>query len=158
MAHTHTTDVLIAGAGPVGLSAVAELRRHGVRCRLVDRLPARLPYARAIGIQPRTLEIWDRMDLARTVLEAAVPLRGQLVYVNGREQPRIDLVLPPEVPYRFAALPQYETERILEEYVAGLGTAIERGTELLSFTQDAAGVTARLRSPPARPRRSVPAT
>lgn len=147
MAHTDTTDVLIAGAGPVGLSAVAELRRHGVRCRLVDRLPARLPYARAIGIQPRTLEIWDRMDLARTVLEAAVPLRGQLVYVNGREQPRIDLVLPPEVPYRFAALPQYETERILEEYVARLGTAIERGTELLSFTQDADGVTARLRSP-----------
>ena len=146
MAHTRTTDVLIAGAGPVGLSAAAELRRHAVRCRLVDRLPARLPYAKAVGIQPRTLEIWDRMGLARTVLEAAVPMRGQLIYVNGREQARIDLQLPPEVPYGFAALPQYETERLLEEYVAGLGTAIERGTELLSFTQDADGVTARLRS------------
>lgn len=146
MAHTRTTDVLIAGAGPVGLSAAAELRRHAVRCRLVDRLPARLPYAKAVGIQPRTLEIWDRMGLARTVLEAAVPMRGQLIYVNGQEQARIDLQLPPEVPYGFAALPQYETERLLEEYVAGLGTVIERGTELLSFTQDADGVTARLRS------------
>ncbi|MFI6449364.1 FAD-dependent monooxygenase [Kitasatospora sp. NPDC050543] len=144
MAYTRTTDVLIAGAGPVGLSAAAELRRHGVRCRLVDRLPARLPYAKAVGIQPRTLEIWDRMGLARAVLEAAVPLRGQLIYANGREQARIDLALPPEVPYGFAALPQYETERLLEEYVAGLGTTIERGTELLSFTQDADGVTARL--------------
>ncbi|MGW0390975.1 FAD-dependent monooxygenase [Streptomyces sp. NPDC003042] len=147
MAHTRSTDVLIVGAGPVGLSAAAELRRHAVRCRLVDRLPARLPYAKAVGIQPRTLEIWDRMGLARTVLEAAVPLRGQLVYVNGREQARIDLSLPPEVPYGFAALPQYETERLLEEYVAGWGTAIERNTELLSFTQDADGVTARLRTP-----------
>nr|WSX48728.1 FAD-dependent monooxygenase [Streptomyces sp. NBC_00974] len=141
-----TTEVLIAGAGPVGLSAAAELRRHGVSCRLVDRLPARLPYAKAVGIQPRTLEVWDRMGLARTVLEAALPMRGQLLYVNGREQARVDLVLPPEVPYGFAALPQYETERLIEEYVAGLGTVIERGTELLSFTQDEDGVTARLRT------------
>ncbi|MFF1409093.1 FAD-dependent monooxygenase [Streptomyces sp. NPDC058289] len=150
MAHTPTTDVLIVGAGPVGLSAAAELRRHGVSCRLVDRLPARLPYAKAVGIQPRTLEIWDRMGLARTVLETAVPLRGQLIYVNGTEQARIELMLPPEVPYRFAALPQYETERILEEHLAALGTVIERGTELLSFTQDgdgsAGGVTSLLRT------------
>ncbi|MDR6974599.1 2-polyprenyl-6-methoxyphenol hydroxylase-like FAD-dependent oxidoreductase [Streptomyces sp. 3330] len=146
MAHTATTDVLIAGAGPVGLSAAAELRRQGVRCRLVDRLPARLPYAKAVGIQPRTLEIWDRMGLARTFLEAAAVLRGQVVYVNGEERARIELTLPPEVPYAFAVLPQYETERLLEDHVAGLGTSVERGTELLSFTQDPDGVTARLRT------------
>ncbi|MFJ3585896.1 FAD-dependent monooxygenase [Streptomyces sp. NPDC090127] len=146
MAESRTTDVLIVGAGPVGLSAAAELRRQGVRCRLVDRLPARLLYAKAVGIQPRTLEIWDRMGLARTVLEAAVPLRGQLTYVDGRQQDRIDLTLPPEVPYGFAALPQYTTEQLLEAYLAGLGTVIERGTELLSFAQDADGVTARLRT------------
>ncbi|MEU7700200.1 FAD-dependent monooxygenase [Streptomyces sp. NPDC015492] len=146
MAHTGTTtDVLIAGAGPVGLSAAAELRRHGVRCRLVDRLPARLPYAKAVGIQPRTLELWDRMGLVRAVLEAAVPMRGQLIHVNGAESARIALALPPEVPYGFAALPQYETERLLEEYLAGLGTCIERGTELVSFVQDSDGVTALLR-------------
>ncbi|MFE5481313.1 FAD-dependent monooxygenase, partial [Streptomyces sp. NPDC056527] len=146
MAHARTTDVLIVGAGPVGLSAAAELRRRAVPCRIIDRLPARLPYAKAVGIQPRTLEIWDRMGLARSVLEAAVPLRGQLIHVNGREVARIELALPPEVPYGFAALPQYETERLLEEYVAGLDTTIERGTELLSFTRDEDGVTARLRT------------
>nr|WP_225803633.1 FAD-dependent monooxygenase [Streptomyces sp. NK15101] len=144
--HRTTTDVLIVGAGPVGLSAAAELRRHGVHCRLVDRLPARLPYAKAVGIQPRTLELWDRMGLVRAVLEAAVPLRGQLTYVDGREQGRVELVMPPEVPYGFAALPQYETERLLEQYVARMGTVIERGTELVSFTQDRDGVTARLRT------------
>ncbi|MGW2785401.1 FAD-dependent monooxygenase [Streptomyces populi] len=146
MAHTFGTDVVVAGAGPVGLTAAAELRRRGVRCRLVDRLPARLPYAKAVGVQPRTLEIWDHMGLTRTVLEAAVPMYGQLAYVNGAEQPRIDLVLPPEVPYGFAALPQYETERILEDHLARFGTGIERGTELVSFDQDPDGVTVALRS------------
>ncbi|WP_246430584.1 FAD-dependent oxidoreductase [Streptomyces rectiverticillatus] len=141
MPYTRTTDVLIAGAGPVGLSAAAGLRSRGVGCRPAPvRQDGRHPAAHPGGMG------WDRMGLARTVLEAAAPLRGQLTFVNGRKQARSDLVLPPEVPYGFAALPQYETERILEKYVAGLGTAIERGTELLSFTQDADGVTARLRT------------
>ncbi|MEU9027583.1 FAD-dependent monooxygenase [Streptomyces sp. NPDC048383] len=143
----HGTDVLVVGAGPVGLTAAAELRRRGVACRIVDRLSTRLPYAKAVGIQPRTLEVWDRMGLVRDVLDAAVPMRGQLIWVDGEEQERIDLFLPPEVPYGFAALPQYETERILEEHLARFGTGIERSTELVSFTQDAEGVTTRLTGP-----------
>lgn len=142
----YSPDVLVVGAGPVGLTAAAELRRRGIDVRIVDRLRARMPFAKAVGIQPRTLEIWDRMGCVRPALDAAVPMRGQLVYVDGAEQDRIDLVLPPEVPYGFAALPQYETERILAEFLVGLGTEVERGTALVSFEQDADGVTARLES------------
>ncbi|MCX5414383.1 FAD-dependent monooxygenase [Streptomyces sp. NBC_00059] len=140
-------DVLVAGAGPVGLTAASELCRRGVSCRVVDRLPARLPYAKAVGVQPRTLEIWDRMGMIREALETAVPLKGQLLYVNGEEGPRIDLELPPEVPYGFAALPQYETERLLEELLERWGGRIERETELLSFEQDSGEVRAVLSLP-----------
>ncbi|MFF9783089.1 FAD-dependent monooxygenase [Streptomyces nigrescens] len=129
-------DVLVVGAGPVGLTAACELRRRGVRCRVIDRLPAPQPFAKAVGIQPRTLEIWDRMGVAREALAAAAPLRGQLLYVNGAEQARIELTLPPEVPYRFAALPQYATERILAELLARWETPVDRGTELVDFEQD----------------------
>jgi 2-polyprenyl-6-methoxyphenol hydroxylase-like FAD-dependent oxidoreductase len=138
------TDVLIVGAGPVGLTAAAELRRQGAACRIIDKLPARLPYAKAVGVQPRTLEVWDRMGMVRAALEAAVPMRGQLMYADGVEQARFELRLPPEVPYAFAALPQYETERIIEEHLARFGTGIERGTELLGFTQDEDGVVSRI--------------
>ncbi|MEV6398289.1 FAD-dependent monooxygenase [Streptomyces sp. NPDC051907] len=144
MAHT---DVLVVGAGPVGLTAAAELRRRGVGCRIVDKLPARLPYAKAVGIQPRTLELWDRMGMVRAALDSAAPMRGQIAYVNGVEQFRIEMQLPPEVPYGFACLPQYETERLLEEHLARWDTRIERGTELLSFEQDEGGVWSRLATP-----------
>ncbi|MEW1748783.1 FAD-dependent monooxygenase [Streptomyces angustmyceticus] len=140
-------EVLVVGAGPVGLTLACELRRRGVRCRVIDRLPAPQPFAKAVGIQPRTLEIWDRMGIVREALEAAVPLRGQLLYVNGVQQARIELTLPPDVPYRFAALPQNDTERLLEAVLARWGGHVERGTELLGFEQDADGVRVRLALP-----------
>ncbi|MFF2650248.1 FAD-dependent monooxygenase [Streptomyces sp. NPDC058045] len=141
------TEVLVVGAGPVGLTAAAELRRRGADCRIVDRLPAPQPYAKAVGIQPRTLEVWEQMGLLRQALDAAVPLRGQLTFVDGRPGPRLELGLPPDVPYGFATLPQYATERLLADHLAGYGTEVERGTELVGLTQDLDGVRAELRSP-----------
>ncbi|WP_371502430.1 FAD-dependent monooxygenase [Kitasatospora sp. NBC_00374] len=138
------TDVLVVGAGPVGLTAAAELRRRGVDCRIVDRLPAPQMYAKAVGVQPRTLELWDAMGLVREALDEAVPMLGQLMFVNGRPGPRIELELPDDVPYRFAALPQYTTERLLTEHLAGYGTTVERGSELTGLEQDADHVRASL--------------
>ncbi|WP_327579871.1 FAD-dependent monooxygenase [Streptomyces sp. NBC_00145] len=126
-------DVLVVGAGPVGLTAAAELRRHGVDCRIVDQLAVPNPYAKAIGVVPRTLEVWDAMGLVGRALDEAVPHLGQLVYIDGKPRPRVELTLPPEIPYPFATLPQYETERLLTEHLAGFGTEVERSTELRSL-------------------------
>jgi 2-polyprenyl-6-methoxyphenol hydroxylase-like FAD-dependent oxidoreductase len=148
-------DVLVVGAGPVGLTAAVELRRQGIGCRIIDRLPKPLPYAKAVGVQPRTLEIWEAMGLAREALDAAEPLHGQIAYVNGDEVARISLDLPPGIPYGFATLPQYDTERLLADRLAAFGTHVERGTELVSFGQDATRVRARLtRRAPGGPERA----
>ncbi|MFB7381303.1 FAD-dependent monooxygenase, partial [Kitasatospora purpeofusca] len=141
------TEVLVVGAGPVGLTAAAELRRRGVGCRIVDRLDRPQPYAKAVGIQPRTLEVWEAMGLVGRVLDEAVPLLGQLAFVDGEPGPRLELELPAEVPYRFAALPQDTTERLLTEHLAGFGTWVERGTELLGLEQDDDRVRAELATP-----------
>ncbi|MFJ8435487.1 FAD-dependent monooxygenase [Kitasatospora sp. NPDC094019] len=146
MADTET-EVLVVGAGPVGLTAAAELRRRGVGCRIVDRLDRPQPYAKAVGIQPRTLEVWEAMGLVGRVLDEAVPLLGQLTFVDGEPGPRLELELPAEVPYRFAALPQDTTERLLTEHLAGFGTRVERGTELLGLDQEDDHVRAELATP-----------
>ncbi|PYC87398.1 pentachlorophenol monooxygenase [Streptomyces tateyamensis] len=146
------TDVLVVGAGPVGLTAAAELRRHGVDCRIVDRLATPQPYAKAVGIQPRTLEVWEDMGLVGAALDAAVPMRGQLTFVDGAARPRLELELPPQVPYGFAALPQYATERLLARHLADFGTEVERGTEVTELDQRDGQVLVSLATPdgPAR--------
>ena len=52
-----TTDVLVVGAGPTGLTLAAGLTAFGARFRIVDRRPDRASESRALAIQPRTLEV-----------------------------------------------------------------------------------------------------
>jgi 2-polyprenyl-6-methoxyphenol hydroxylase-like FAD-dependent oxidoreductase len=141
------TNVLIVGAGPVGLTAALELRRRGVDCRVVDRLAVPVPYAKAVGIQPRTLELWEAAGVLTRALDAAIPMHGQIFFVNRRQVRRIEFALPSDVPYGFVALPQYETERLLADRLAELGGRVERGVELVRFTQDSDSVTAVLHGP-----------
>ncbi|MBC2639800.1 MULTISPECIES: FAD-dependent monooxygenase [unclassified Rhodococcus (in: high G+C Gram-positive bacteria)] len=135
-------EVLVVGAGPVGLTAAIELRRRGVACRIIDPLLEPPQYAKAVGIQPRTLEVFESMGVLRNILDASIEMLGQIVYVNGDEVARLELSLPADVPFEFLGLPQYETERILTEYLATFGTTIERGTRLTEFEQDDDGVVA----------------
>lgn len=139
----HTTDVLVAGAGPVGLTMACELRRHGVDCRIIDTLPEPANQCKAIGIQPRTLEIWEDMGIATEAINAGLWLRGMRAYVNGTQTADIVLDLP-GAPYGFLALPQYESERILTAHLNRFGTAVERKTTLVSFQQNKEGVIAHL--------------
>ncbi len=137
-------DVLIAGAGPIGLTAAIELRRRGVRVRIVDPLLEPPQYAKAVGIQPRTLEVFEGMGVLEHILDAGMEMRGQFVFVNGSQVSRIDLVTPADVPFRFHLLPQYSTERVLRDRLTDLDSEIERGVRVSAFTPDDDGVTVTL--------------
>lgn len=139
------TEVLIVGAGPVGLMAAIELRRRGIEVVIVDRRPEIGLMAKACGIQPRTLEIWDSIGTARSALDLSNTPLGLLMFVNGEKVGHLDRKLPDEVPYRYVIIPQYATEQMLAAHLAGLGTYVRRGAEIVQFVEHGDGVNAVLR-------------
>jgi 2-polyprenyl-6-methoxyphenol hydroxylase-like FAD-dependent oxidoreductase len=140
---TPVAEVLVVGAGPVGLTLAGELARHGARCRIVDRLPHPSPYCRAIGVTPRTLEVWESMGVAREAVDAGLWLRGLRSIIHGH--PPVDTFEDySSLPYAQLGLPQYETERVLARHLGRFGVAVERGVTLAALSQDGDGVAVRL--------------
>lgn len=135
-------DVLIVGAGPVGLLAAAELARHGLRPKLVERATQQSPYSKALGMHMRTMEILDGLGL----LDEA-KRRGHLVHaINafsaGKRLFHLHLDIHESPTPYLLIIPQYETEHMLAAHAASLGVSVERGLTLSGLTQDADSVTA----------------
>lgn len=128
------TDVLVVGAGPVGLTMACELRRHGASVRIIEARETPLPYCRAIGVTSRTLEVYEDMGISRAMMDAGLWLTGTRVEVAGHP-PRETVVDLADLPYASLGVPQGETERILAAHLADLGVTVERGVRLTAFTQ-----------------------
>jgi 2-polyprenyl-6-methoxyphenol hydroxylase-like FAD-dependent oxidoreductase len=138
-----SADVLVVGAGPVGLFLACELQRLGVDYLLVEKVPERAYFCKAMGVTPRTLEIFGALGIVDEAIDAGVWLDGMTAFDNGVETESQD---PPfkSLPYGFLALPQYETERILEGCLYRHGGSVQRGMTLDSFTDGPAGVETRV--------------
>jgi 2-polyprenyl-6-methoxyphenol hydroxylase-like FAD-dependent oxidoreductase len=131
-------DVLVVGAGPVGLTMASELARHGVRARIIDRLASPLPWCRAIGVTPRTLEVFDDMGVVREIVDAGLWLEGLRLIVDDHP-PRDIYGDLSDLPYGELGIRQPETERILTQHLARSGVAVERGATLVSLSPAAGG-------------------
>jgi 2-polyprenyl-6-methoxyphenol hydroxylase-like FAD-dependent oxidoreductase len=137
------TDVLVVGAGLVGLMMAGELRR--LWCTVSYHRQASNAVTLLQGSWDPAADIRDlgtawhrhRDDQRRHLAARHGGLREQARSQAHRDGPR-------RSPYGFLGLPQYDTERILTTHLARFGTSVERGVELRAFRQTDEGVTAML--------------
>jgi 2-polyprenyl-6-methoxyphenol hydroxylase-like FAD-dependent oxidoreductase len=137
-------DVLIVGAGPVGLTLANDLAARNVSLRILERLPEPNRNSRAHGLQSRTLEALDRLGLAEPILAAAqTPQPPFLIFSGKKVVARIDFTSFIHEPYPFTVVIwQQRIERVLEQALLQRGYTVERSTRLVKFKMDTDGVTA----------------
>jgi 2-polyprenyl-6-methoxyphenol hydroxylase-like FAD-dependent oxidoreductase len=129
-------DVLVVGAGPVGLTMAAELARFGIPTRIIDKAPERTDKSKALVVWSRTLELMDRTGCSELFVEAGVKVTAARIIAGTREVAHLRLDKM-DTPHSYALmLPQSETERLLEQQLNGFGVQLERQVELLRFAAD----------------------
>jgi 2-polyprenyl-6-methoxyphenol hydroxylase-like FAD-dependent oxidoreductase len=158
------TEVLIVGAGPVGLVLAIDLGQKGVRCTLIERKEAPQFLPKMERCNARTMEIFRRMGLAAKVRAAGLPADVPMdVYVilAMNEPPLLRLPYPsvaearraidactdgtlPLEPYQLIS--QYTLEPLLKSVAEKLpNVTVRYGCEFLSFEQDASAVSTQIR-------------
>ncbi|WP_328718547.1 FAD-dependent monooxygenase [Streptomyces sp. NBC_00247] len=134
------TQVVVVGAGPVGLLLAGELRLGGARVVVLERRTGPLTESRATTLHARTMEILDSRGLLETIPAPPNDLRGHFAGIP------LDLGLPGSHPGQWK-VPQAATERLLGDWAAGLGADIRRGHEVRAVTRNAGHVEAEALGP-----------
>jgi 2-polyprenyl-6-methoxyphenol hydroxylase-like FAD-dependent oxidoreductase len=129
-------DVIVAGAGPTGMMAAAELALAGVRPLVLDKAAERTTQFRAGGVQTRTAELLDQRGLLAPLLATGdfpVTTAGQFGGLPVDFQ-----AWPSRQPSYF--IPQKRIEEFLERHLAERGIPLVRGREVIDVTPKADGV------------------
>jgi flavin-dependent dehydrogenase len=138
-------EVLIAGAGPTGLTLACGLLANGVAAGVVDKADGPAGTSRALGLQPRGIEVLERLGALHSLPERALQVERIVVHINGKHAAsvgvgqRTALVTRPGL-----VISQAEVEAGLRQRVTELGGQIVWGREVAAAEQDSHGVSVRL--------------
>ncbi|MEU7045591.1 FAD-dependent monooxygenase [Streptomyces varsoviensis] len=139
------SDVIIAGAGPVGLLTAALLDSAGLSVRVFESEAGPSVFSKATTVHPRTLEVL-------TALESGGRRLSDVLVSEGRRLPRAHFAALPsmldysglDTPFPFVLmLPQARTERALLDCLRERGVPVHYGRPVTGAGQDEAGVRVR---------------
>ncbi|HEX2285888.1 MAG TPA: FAD-dependent monooxygenase [Mycobacterium sp.] len=140
------TDVVVVGAGPTGLALACGLRAAGIAVRVVDKAAGPAVTSRALGLQPRGVEVLDRLGALADLPDRGLSISSVVLTVNGRELARLQVRPSMErLGGRTALLmSQADIEAALRDRLAALGGSIEWDHRVTDVTARADGVTVQI--------------
>ena len=119
--------LLIVGAGPVGLASALELARRGIELRIIDKAETPSKLSKAIGVNPRTLELLEPSGASAQLLESGTKVRRANLHEDDRHLATLEFEAAAHRHNYMLALPQSRTEAVLADTLQGYGVQVERG-------------------------------
>jgi 2-polyprenyl-6-methoxyphenol hydroxylase-like FAD-dependent oxidoreductase len=106
------------------------LKEHGVNATIIDKKSSTTVYSKALGMQARTLEVFQDLKLAHKMVEAGVPMPVMFFYKGSKLLGNADFSwLETTFPF-ILGIPQSTTESILEAALAAKGIHVKWNTSL----------------------------
>jgi NADPH-dependent dioxygenase len=138
----HKTEVLVVGAGPVGLFTALRLRQRGVGVEIADKLERTGAHSYALALHPESLELLDEAGVADEIVSQGyrVDKIGFFEGENRRAEVRI-----PELQAKFpfvVVLPQRILESTLEQHLQKKKVKVQWNHRVQDLQEDALGVSA----------------
>jgi len=147
MTHQTDVDVLIIGAGPTGLTMACLLAQFGVKFRIIDKNKGITTRSKALGVQARTLELFEQLGITEKAIAMGYPAKGMDMFVQGKRKAGISLDAfgrgITKYPFMLI-LEQCKTEKLLLDKLNSLGGEVEWQKELVELKQQVQSVTATL--------------
>jgi len=137
-------DILIVGAGPVGLFLANECARRGLSFRIVETNAGQSEHSKALAIFPRTMEIFDMAGVVSPFLKIPNRVTEVAMIAHGRKLAHMQFE-PDQSPYAFVSMvPQDVTEKLLVEELQRRAGVPEYETTFISAEQQGNSVVAAL--------------
>lgn len=145
-------EVVIVGAGPVGLSLALGLARMGREVRVIEKNDTTAEYSRAPAIWPGTQEILEELGIVDIFLEEGIIMDKVELYDVDRDTPLLSIPLyelESVTPYpHLLVLPQSQTEKILLNALGKQPSAeVLFSCEVVELNQDSEKVEVHYRGP-----------
>ncbi|KAF7335777.1 Pentachlorophenol 4-monooxygenase [Mycena venus] len=151
MSNSSNNLVLVAGAGPTGLTMALALAKSGVKVRIINEATIEHDAARGTAIVPRTQELLAILGVAKDVAAVATgPLPMAVYGPDGKTILKAfewsePAEASPTIPFNnLASISQSEVEKILRRHLKTYGCEVELGKQLVGITQDDNSVRAKV--------------
>lgn len=129
-------DVIVIGAGPVGLYLAGHLGNIGFSVTVLERKTEIDQHSKSLGIHPVSLELFDELGIADRFTNAGLPIQNGHAFIDQKKIGTVSFAPCPKPFNYILALPQYRTEQILDMWCRSIdNVTIQRGATLTSFRE-----------------------